>query len=196
MQCLIEMINMPDEEEELKLGIQNHIIDLAYDINGTHVLQKTILCLKEDSLDYIFTPLVDNLRDLALDQNGLCVIKKIISKINNHERKLLIGEKLSEHSVQLVQSPYGNYAVQLALEVSFFPGLRAAQEWENEYCEKIFYKLEPHLMQLSMQKFSSNVIEKILDKASYEVVERFMLKLVEREVMKSLIKNNYGYFVI
>lgn len=38
MQCLIEMINMPDEEEELKLGIQNHIIDLAYDINGTHVL--------------------------------------------------------------------------------------------------------------------------------------------------------------
>ena len=51
-------------------------------------------------------------------------------------------------------------------------------------------------MQLSMQKFSSNVIEKILDKASYEVVERFMLKLVEREVMKSLIKNNYGYFVI
>lgn len=38
MQCLIEMINMPEEEEELKNGIQDHIIDLAFDSNGTHVL--------------------------------------------------------------------------------------------------------------------------------------------------------------
>jgi len=51
-------------------------------------------------------------------------------------------------------------------------------------------------MQLSMQKFSSNVIEKILDKADFEVIEKFMNKLIEHEVMKSLIKNTYGYYVI
>jgi hypothetical protein len=38
MQCLIEMINMPEEEEELKQGIKDQIVDLAYDANGTHVL--------------------------------------------------------------------------------------------------------------------------------------------------------------
>jgi len=38
MQCLIEMINMPEEEEELKDGIKNHILDLAFDQHGTHVL--------------------------------------------------------------------------------------------------------------------------------------------------------------
>jgi hypothetical protein len=38
MQCLIEMINMPEEEDELKEGIKSHIIDLAFDANGTHVL--------------------------------------------------------------------------------------------------------------------------------------------------------------
>ena len=38
MQCLIEMINMPEEEEELKKGIETHVIDLAFDQNGTHVL--------------------------------------------------------------------------------------------------------------------------------------------------------------
>jgi hypothetical protein len=38
MQCLIEMINMPDEEEALKNGIKTHVIDLAFDANGTHVL--------------------------------------------------------------------------------------------------------------------------------------------------------------
>jgi hypothetical protein len=29
---------MPEEEEELKQGIMQHIIDLAFDGNGTHVL--------------------------------------------------------------------------------------------------------------------------------------------------------------
>lgn len=57
-------------------------------------------------------------------------------------------------------------------------------------------KLEPHLMQLSVQKFSSNVIEKILEKAEMDVIERFMKKLCEHEVMKSLIKNTYGFYVM
>jgi hypothetical protein len=38
MQCLIEMINMPEEENELKEGIKTHIVALAFDPNGTHVL--------------------------------------------------------------------------------------------------------------------------------------------------------------
>jgi hypothetical protein len=51
-------------------------------------------------------------------------------------------------------------------------------------------------MQLSVQKFSSNVIEKILERAELETVERFTKKLCEFEVMKSLIKNTYGFYVI
>lgn len=37
--------------------------------------------MKEENIDFIFKPVYDNLIDLSLDQNGLCVIKKIISKI-------------------------------------------------------------------------------------------------------------------
>jgi hypothetical protein len=70
------------------------------------------------------------------------------------------------------------------------------ERWELPYCEKIFTRLEPHLMQLSVQKFSSNVIEKILDKAEFDVVERFMKRLCEHDVMKSLIKNSYGFYVM
>lgn len=60
----------------------------------------------------------------------------------------------------------------------------------------IFTELEPHLMQLSVQKFSSNVIERVLEKSEYETVERFMYRLCDYEVMKGLIKNNYGFYVI
>lgn len=111
MQCLIEMINMPEEENELKDGIQSHIVDLAFDSNGTHVLQKVLLCMKEENIDFIFNPIYEKFIDLSMDQNGLCVIKKIISKIQGHEKRMLIGDKLSENVVSLVQSPYGNYAV-------------------------------------------------------------------------------------
>ena len=51
-------------------------------------------------------------------------------------------------------------------------------------------------MQLSVQKFSSNVIEKVLEKSEFDTVERFMRKLCDCEVMKSLIKNTYGFYVI
>jgi hypothetical protein len=112
------MVNMPEEEEELKQGIQAHILDLAFDPNGTHVLQKVLICMKEENIDFIYVPILKNLVDLSMDQNGLCVVKKIISKIQSHEKKLQIAAALSEHVVSLVQSPYGNYAVQQALEVS------------------------------------------------------------------------------
>ena len=102
MQCLIEMINMPEEEEILKKGIQTHVIDLAFDANGTHVLQKVLLCMKEENIDFIFEPVYDRLIELSQDQNGLCVIKKIISKIQGHDKRVMIGDRLSENVVQLV----------------------------------------------------------------------------------------------
>lgn len=67
MQCLIEMVNMPEEEEELKKGIMDHIIDLAFDANGTHVLQKVLLCMKEENIDFIFDPILKNLIELSMD---------------------------------------------------------------------------------------------------------------------------------
>jgi len=51
-------------------------------------------------------------------------------------------------------------------------------------------------MQLSVQKFSSNVIERVLEKSEYETVERFMRRLCDIEVMKGLIKNTYGFYVM
>jgi hypothetical protein len=113
------------------------------------------------------------------------VIKKIISKVEGHERRIRIGKILSENVVSLVQSPYGNYAVQQALD-----------NWPLDYCLPLFQKLEPHLMQLSVQKFSSNVIERVLEKSEFETVDRFMRRLCDIEVMKGLIKNTYGFYVM
>lgn len=67
MQCLIEMINMTEEEVALKEAIQSHVIPLSFDLNGTHVLQRVLLCLKEENIDFIFNPVLENLIDLSMD---------------------------------------------------------------------------------------------------------------------------------
>lgn len=81
MQCLIDMINMPEEEKAMEEAIQNHVLELAFDPNGNHVLQKVMMSFKEDRIDFIFYPVLDKFKELSMDQNGLCVIKKLINKV-------------------------------------------------------------------------------------------------------------------
>lgn len=38
MQSLIDMINLPEEENELQCAIENHILELSFDANGNHVI--------------------------------------------------------------------------------------------------------------------------------------------------------------
>ncbi len=79
MQCLIEMINTPQEEKDLREGIKPNVIDMVFNLNGTHVILKVLLCLKNENVDFIIRPVIDNFIDLAMDQNGLCVIKKVVA---------------------------------------------------------------------------------------------------------------------
>ena len=185
MQSLIEMINMAEEEEIVQAAIVNDVIFLAYEPHGTHVLQKLITCLKPERLDYVFEPIFKSLVELALDANGLCVVKKIISRFDSGEKKRLLVNVLTKNAVNLVQSPYGNYAIQQAIE-----------RWTNEDLQSIYDNLLKHVLQLSMQKFSSNVIEKCLEKAEHETVMKFVRAISNQDVMKSLIKNNYGFYVV
>merc|ERR1712039_488371 len=93
--------------------------------------------------------------------------------------------KLTFHALDLVQSPYGNYAVQHALD-----------EGGGEKCTAIFENLEGRMMQLSINKFSSNVVEKLLNSAPEAFRTRFIEELMEREKMSVLVNSHYGHYVV
>merc|ERR1712039_776513 len=117
---------------------------------------------------------------------GLCVLKKCISqaKAPGQHQELLLSQ-LAQHALDLVQSPYGNYAVQHALE-----------EWGGPACAPIFKSLEGRMMQLSIQKFSSNVVEKMFCEAPAELRPRLIAELVEHDKMSVLVNSNYGHYVV
>ena len=86
MQSLIEMINMEEEQDILEKSITENIFRLAWDPQGTHVLQKIIFWTKEEKLDYIFYPIISNIFEISKDTQGLWVVKKIISRFESKDK--------------------------------------------------------------------------------------------------------------
>jgi hypothetical protein len=57
--------------------------------------------------------------------------------------------------LEIVQNPFGNYAIQHVFE-----------EWGVEICIKIIGIIQQNIFSLSMQKYSSNVVERSLELSS------------------------------
>jgi len=83
-----------------------------------------------------------------------------------------------------VQNPYGNYAIQHAMDV-----------WPND-CNALLERASDKIVQYSNQKFSSNVIEKCIVIATPEIRKRYLMETVKSERLSELMKNKYGNYVI
>ena len=165
-------------------AMKSRVIELSMDSNGTHVVQRLLCCFFPSVIDWIYITVHDRMIEVAHHPYGLCVLKKCISQAKapgRHQDMLL--KQLAQNALELVQSPYGNYAIQHALE-----------EWGGNRCQPILRKLEGRMMQLSIQKFSSNVVEKLLCSAPTDFRDRFIAELVQNE-MSVLVNSNYGHFV-
>lgn len=186
LQALISLLSTAEEQGHFMRAAQSHVIELCMDPNGTHVVQRLLCCFMPPCTDLIYKPVVDHLLDVAHDPYGLCVLKKCISqaKTPGHHQDMLLMQ-LAQNALDLVQSPYGNYAVQHALE-----------EWGGTRCTPIFRSLQGCMMQLSIQKFSSNVVEKLFSSAPPEFRVLFIAELIESEKMSVLVNSNYGHYVV
>lgn len=186
LQALIGLLTTSEEQEFLVRSLQNHVIDMCMDANGTHVVQRLLFCFSSPSIDWIYAPVVSNLVNVAHHPYGLCVLKTCISQAKppSPHQQLLLAQ-LAHNSLDLVQSPYGNYAIQHAVE-----------EWGGDVCLPIFLSLEGRMMQLSIQKFSSNVVEKIFSAAPFECRRRLIDELIGSDKISVLVNSNYGHYVV
>lgn len=162
MQSLIEMINMDEEYDILEKAISDSVFVLAWDPQGTHVLQKSIFCSKEEKLDYIFYPIISNLFEVSKDTQGLWVVKKIIARFESKEKRRYISSKIWENLIKIAQSQFGQYIIQQIFE-----------SWEEDDWLNIFEEVSKELNVLSLSKHSSCVVEKWKEKASPENFNKY-----------------------
>lgn len=99
----------------------------------------------------MFDEIYEQFIELATNNCGLCVVKILISKtFKTENRKRLMG-KLIANAIELAQNPYGNYAIQQVFE-----------HWDKEICQDLIPQFFGKVYQLSMQKCSSNVIDRCI----------------------------------
>jgi len=185
LQSLIEIINLPEEEELLKLCVRSCVVSLSININGTHVVQKVVSCIKEQNREQINKIILDNFTKLIFDSNGICVLKKFINGNMSEDVKSLFLAKICESPLEIIQNPFGNYIVQYIIE-----------EWGLNSCGDIVKIIIPNIISLSMQKFSSNVVEKIFDIADIILRKKMIKELFSTGKISSLLKNKYGNYVL
>ncbi len=91
---------------------------------------------------------------MALNTNGICVLKQFISNNKNLSLRSQILNELVYNTLEIVQNPFGNYAIQYAI-----------QEWGIKFCRDIIDVIINNIVSLSMQKYSSNAVEKVMESA-------------------------------
>ena len=186
LQALLDEVSSFEDEQTILNIIKNYEIEMAFDKNATHVLQKIILLFPDNHRMYLNEIILNNFISLSLDSNGICLIKifmKTNTLISNKER---INEKVINNFVILAESPFGNYGVQYLMEI-----------WNEDDLKDVKNKILENIYELSLQQFSSNVIEKAIETFSQKNREEILRKLCfEEKFIVSLINNKFGKFVL
>lgn len=123
--------------------------------------------------------------------HGLWVIKKLIANTSPINRPILI-QFCREHIIELMQDPYGNYALQEIMdkwqEQVFLPLI--AEDGKSVVCTT------NKIAQLSIQKFSSNVVEKCIKMGNKEQRSQIILQFSKMEKLVNLMQNSFGNYVV
>ena len=188
IQCIIEKLNSDEEILIVVNFLKKSLTKLSLDVYGAHVIEKLVTHFYYKSyLDDILNFITDNFLYLSCNSNGLCIIKKIILIEYKYkgERFNKIKNILYKNALELIQNPYGNYALQTVID-----------NWSLNDIKNIYCNFYNKSLIFSIHKVSSNVIEKCIQK-SIEFTNKFIYEILSNDnSICILLKNNYGNYVL
>ena len=187
LQHLIEIINMPEEKKiVLSYTLGNELI-LALNAKGTYILQKFLSATKEPERIELNNNLLNLIDKLIFDQFGVCVLIQLIKHTENQKNLKKVADFITKGgSLKFIQHPYANYIVQILLSKSS----------DMPFCKEIINTIVQNYLSLSIQKFTSNIVEKCLKYGSDENVKAIFNSIIDEEKLESLLNNDYGNYVL
>ena len=157
---------------------------LCIDSHGNHVIQRILLKLGHKHSKFVFDAVAESVGDVARHRHGCCVIQRCLDSPPGPARSNLVC-RIVDKSLELMQDAYGNYVVQYVLDV-------CSDEDVHAVCESVIGKVNL----LAIQKFSSNVMEKCLERCSDRVKEHYMQELSDPERIRELMMDPFGNYVV
>ena len=157
---------------------------LCIDSHGNHVIQRILLKLGHKHSKFVFDAVAESVGDVARHRHGCCVIQRCLDSPPGPSRSHLVC-RIVDKSLELMQDAYGNYVVQYVLDV-------CSDEDVHAVCESVVGKVNL----LAIQKFSSNVMEKCLERCTDRVKEHYLAELSDTERVRELMMDPFGNYVI
>ena len=185
LQGLLDEISSMEQEELILNSIKNHEMEMAYDKNATHVLQKLVLLFPDIHRKDLNEIILNNIKNLCINQNGICLVKTFIRSNTLIDDRNRINKEFIKNFVNLAENPFGNYGIQFLIE-----------NWDNEMLKDIKKKISENLYELSVQQFSSNVVEKAIEIFDEEYRDKLIKKLCFEGNFLTLLKSRFGRFVL
>ena len=181
-------IETPELDFHIKNLISKHLYDLCCDKNGNHVYQKLLKVFyseNDNKNDFLYDYLSDISLDVALLQQGATIFTTALS-LSSYKQKEKVCLKIINNIEKLVNDKYGNYSVQAIIN---------KLEKENNLIEPIYVYISDNIVELSKQKYSSNVIDTFIMKKD-DFSKRLVNDMVKKNVIQDIIKDQFGNYVI
>jgi hypothetical protein len=184
LQKMIEFITTHEQIEIVKDAINSNVVDLIQDLNGNHVIQKCLNHLKPAEAEFIFIAVSTHCLTVGTHRHGCCVLQRCIDHATGDQKSMLVNAVI-DHAYVLVQDPFGNYVVQYILDLN-----------NPDFTRPLCIGFCGRIVELSKQKFSSNVIEKCLRVADNHtrnvLIEEFLIAPSE---VDKLLRDHYANYV-
>lgn len=182
-----KMIEFLSSDEQVKLvtnAIGGNVVTLIKDLNGNHVIQKCLNRLRPEDNQFIYDSVCKDCIVVATHRHGCCVLQRCIDHASKQQKDQLVAE-INRNGLELVQDPFGNYVVQYVLDLGI----------EN-YSSQLIRHFFGHVCSLSMQKFSSNVIEKCIRVAQSDIRSVLIQEIMNKDKLVELMRDSYANYVV
>ena len=184
IQGIIEKLGSKNEKKIIYLGIRDSIETFCYNVYGIHIIEKILSYFEDEFTKEIIDFVYNNFMNLACHINGVCIAKKLLLMTHKRELHQKIKKIIIQNSDNLIIHQYGNYIIQTIVE-----------NWEDKDLEEIIDLYKNKYIYLSQQKYSSNVIERIIEK-NEQNLEFYVNEILASNNLYEVMKNIYGNYVI
>ena len=184
IQGIIEQLGSKAEKKVIYLGIKDSINVYCYNIYGTHILEKILSYFEDEFIQDIIDYVYNNFMDLSFHINGICIVKKLLIMTHKKDLHKKIKKLIYDNAHNLIVHQYGNYVIQTIVE-----------NWDDNELVEIIGQYKNKYIYLSKQKYSSNVVERIIEKNAKNL-EIYINEICKENNIIELIKNKYGNYVI
>ena len=182
IQTIIEHVGSKSEKIIIASAIKEHVKELSFDPFGTYVLERLLTYFEEEYISFIYSYITDNFTDLACDNNGIVVIKKIITFTHKKALHDKIKNIIKENVMSLIKHPYASVLMQVIIE-----------SWPDY--KDIIDLYEDKYLLLSTDKYASNVVERCLEK-DQNILNKYIDEIIISGKIHEVMKSNYGNYVI